>query len=569
MPPDSDQFHAAHPPEGSAPLHWLAAQSRHARLLLRTVYVTALLDTALAVAQAALLAWLAAQLINGSTSLWQPAWLLLLVLTVRTLNSALRARQGAGAAADISRAVRDEVVAALLRGQGAALTPGEASTALLEQSDAVGRYHAGFATQRRIAAMATLLFLVAAFSTDWIVGLILLLTAPLIPLFMILVGTGAQRAADRQLDSLRFLGGYFLDRLRGVLTLRAFAREQAEQHAVQVSTDDFRRRTMKVLRIAFLTSAVLELFAALAVALVALYVGLHLLNLIAIGPGPALHFGTGLFLLLLAPEFYQPLRQLAAGYHERAAARAAADVLAPLLATPVMPPDTSTAPIIRQAPSVTLANVHFRYPENDQPLLDNASLHLPAGACLVIRGDSGTGKSTLLKLIAGLLTPDSGQVLHDDRAVPPLSHSTGALAWAGQHPWFVHGTLADNLRLVAPAADNDTLHAVLAQCGLDNLSSGLATPLDENGGGLSGGQGRRLGLARALLSDAPLLLLDEPTAELDPAMEARVLDALRAQIGHRTVVIATHSATCAALANHSLWLNQEADGQISLEVAHV
>src|SRR5690606_11427125 len=220
-----------------------------------------------------------------------PVLLLVCVLTLRTLNSALRARLAAGASTDISRAVRDDVVGALLRGQGSALTPGEASTALLEQCDAIGRYHAGFATQRRIASMATVLFLITAFSTDWIVGLILLLTAPLIPLFMMLVGTGAQRAADRQLDSLRFLGGYFLDRLRGVLTLRAFAREQAEQHAVQIATDDFRRRTMKVLRIAFLTSAVLELFAALAVALVALYVGLHLLNLIAFGPGPALDFG--------------------------------------------------------------------------------------------------------------------------------------------------------------------------------------------------------------------------------------------------------------------------------------
>src|SRR5690606_15518038 len=144
---------------------------------------------------------------------------------------------------------------------------------------------------------------------------------------------------------------------------------------------------------------------------------------------------------------------------------------------------------------------------------------------------SGTGKSTLLKLIAGLLAPDSGKLLHDDQPVAPLSQSIGALAWAGQHPWFIHGTLADNLRLVAPAADDDRLHAVLARCGLDNLPSGLSTPLDENGGGLSGGQGRRLGLARALLSDAPLLLLDEPTAELDPATEARMLDALRTQIG--------------------------------------
>ncbi len=534
---------------------WLAEQRHPAAPMVRRLTLCALADTPLAIAQAAALAWLAARLLAGAGGLWLPATLLMLVLMARALTGAARARFSAGAGADIARAVRERVADALLRGAGGALPAGEASTALLEQAQAVGRYHAGFAVQRRVASLATVLFLVAAFSVDWVVGLIFLCTAPLIPLFMMLVGTGAQRAADRQLDSLRFLGGYFLDRVRGVLTLRAFAREEAERRAVDTVNREYRRHTMKVLRIAFLTSAVLELFAALSVALVALYVGLHLLNLVAFGPGPALTFGTGLWLLVLAPEFYQPLRQLAAGYHDRAAALAAADVLAPLLneAAASGPPDTAPPPVTA-APRLTLERVSFRYPGAETPLFADCSVTVPAGQCLVLRGDSGTGKSTLLKVIAGLLAPDSGTVRHDHSPAPILTRATGRLAWAGQHPWFVHGTVADNLRLVAPEADDQALNAVLADCGLTALPAGLDTALDENGGGLSGGQGRRLALARALLSPAPLLLLDEPTAELDEALEARIVAALARRKGGRTLVIATHSPALAALADHSLWL---------------
>ncbi|MBM7333587.1 thiol reductant ABC exporter subunit CydD [Alloalcanivorax marinus] len=545
------------------PATWLADQRRHAPRMLRRLLLTALADAPLAIVQAALLAWLAANLLAGRGGLWTPATLLLLALALRAVAGAARARYSAGVAADITRTVRERVADALLRGAGAALPPGEASTALLEQAQAVGRYHAGFAVQRRVASLATVLFLVAAFSVDWIVGLIFLCTAPLIPVFMMLVGTGAQRAADRQLDSLRFLGGYFLDRLRGVLTLRAFAREEAERRAVDTVNGEYRRHTMKVLRIAFLTSAVLELFAALSVALVALYVGLHLLKLVAFGPGPALTFGTGLWLLLLAPEFYQPLRQLAAGYHDRAAARAAAEVLAPLLAAGGQTGDgpvatAATAAMATDAgppPALTLDALSFRFADDQPALFEQLSATLPAGGCLLLRGDSGTGKSTLLRLIAGLLAPQQGAVLHDGRPAPLLTEHTGRLAWAGQHPWFVHGTVAENLRLVAPEADDADLEAVLAECGLTALPAGLATPLDENGGGLSGGQGRRLALARALLSPAPLLLLDEPTAELDPASEARLVDALAARKGTRTLVIATHSPALAPLADHSLWLS--------------
>ncbi|MFP1679215.1 thiol reductant ABC exporter subunit CydD [Alloalcanivorax sp. C16-2] len=542
-------------PHQADPAAWLADQRRHAPRMLRRLLLTALADAPLALLQATMLAWLAANLVAGAGRLWTPALLLLLTLALRALAGAARARFSAGAAADIGLAIRERVADALLRGAGGAMPPGEASTALLEQTEAVGRYHAGFAVQRRVASLATMLFLVAAFAVDWVVGLIFLCTAPLIPVFMMLVGTGAQRAADRQLESLRFLGGYFLDRLRGVLTLRAFAREQAERDAVDIANGEYRRRTMKVLRIAFLTSAVLELFAALSVALVALYVGLHLLDLVAFGPGPGLDFGTGLWLLLLAPEFYQPLRQLAAGYHDRAAAQAAADTLAPLLADPVVEDSSHAGAVGNPQGALTLEGLSFRYADDDgEPLFENLNASVAAGQCLVLRGDSGTGKSTLLKVIAGLLPADGGRVLHDGQPAPRLDRANGRLAWAGQHPWFVHGTVAENLRLVAPDADDADLRQVLADCGLADLPAGLATPLDENGGGLSGGQGRRLALARALLSPAPLLLLDEPSAELDQALEARIVATLAARKGDRTLVIATHSPALAALGDQSVWL---------------
>ncbi|NQY85090.1 MAG: thiol reductant ABC exporter subunit CydD [Alcanivorax sp.] len=555
MPTDTDQsFHDQAPD----PAAWLAAQRHQVRVGWRSLYLAALTDAPLAITQAALLAWLAAGIIHAGSLAWMPAILLLLTLAARSAAAAWRARQAAGIGAELTRAVRETVAEALLRGRGAALTTGDASTALLEQAEAVGRYHAGFAVQRRIASIATLLFLIAAFAVDWVVASIFLITAPLIPVFMVLVGGGAQRASDRQLDSLRFLGGYFLDRVRGALTLRAFNREDAEIAAVDGATDTFRKRTMGVLRIAFLTSAVLELFAALSVALVALYVGLHLLNLVAFGPGPTLTFATGLFLLLLAPEFYQPLRQMAAGYHDRAAARSAAEVLAPLC-TGVSPLNQVPVPPTNAATDVTLEDIGYRPPDADAFLFRHCSLSVPAGGCLAIRGDSGTGKSTLLRMVAGLLSASEGRVRHTGAPAPPLALDPGRLAWAGQHPWFVQGTVADNLRQASADASETAMKEVLARCGLDTLPQGLATPLDEYGGGLSGGQGRRLGVARALISGAPLILLDEPTAEQDADSEARLLTALREIKGEHTLIIATHSERCAALADMSLWLGEDAD----------
>src|SRR5699024_10595379 len=468
-----------------------------------------LLDALLAVCQAYFLALTAHQLMFGGLTVLVVSGLLATLL-MRTANSAWRASTAASVEARVTLAIRELIAKAMLRGKMSQQSTGAVSNALLEQSLAVGRFHANFAPQQKIVSYAMIIFLIAAFATDWIVGLIFIITAPLIPLFMALVGSGAQKAADKRLATMDFLGGYFLDRLKGALTLRAFGREKAETNAVDKANAEFRKSTMGVLKIAFLTSTVLEFFAALAVALVAVYVGLHLLNLISFGPGPKLDFRTGLFLLLLAPEFYAPLRQLAASYHDRAGGLAAAKILAPVLGD--NQEDEHTTQPLASAPRIAIEKLCYEYDSTGAIIFDQLTTAIGAGECLIVRGDSGTGKSTLLKLLAGLLQPHSGSITYQDHVSQFSALAAGSYAWVSQKPWFIHGTVADNLLQANPNASRQELNNTLQLCGLAHID--LNAAVDEQGSGLSGGEGRRLGIARALLSKAPLWFMDEPTAEL-------------------------------------------------------
>src|SRR5690625_983748 len=449
------------------PKNWLAEQKELGARGFQYLVAAGLLDALLAISQAYFIALTAHQLMFASHLSLAAVTGLLATLLLRTANSAWRASTAASTEARITLAIRELIAKAMLRGKMSQHTTGAASNALLEQSLAVGRFHANFAPQQKIVAYAMVVFLIVAFATDWMVGLIFMVTAPLIPLFMALVGSGAQKAADTRLATMDFLGGYFLDRLKGALTLRAFGREVAETKAVDKANAEFRKSTMGVLKIAFLTSTVLELFSALAVALVAVYVGLHLLNLISIGPGPKLDFRTGLFLLLLAPEFYAPMRQLAGSYHDRAGGLAAAKVLAPVLDEEDKRPSTLSA--FTEAPGLLLEQVSYAYDETAEPIIQGLTLQVGPGECLILRGDSGTGKSTLLRLMAQLLTPQTGRVQfqHQQKIVPTLP--TGSYAWVGQKPWFIHGTVADNLLQVAPEADAASLRRILDQCGLEHI----------------------------------------------------------------------------------------------------
>lgn len=530
---------------------WLGEQKKLGKNRFQHVVAAGLLDALLAIGQAYFLALTAHQLMFEKQLSVLAVSGLLVTLLIRTTNSAWRASTAASIEAKITLAIRELIAKAMLRGKMSQQTTGAVSNALLEQSVAVGRFHANFAPQQKIVSYTMIVFLIAAFATDWIVGLIFLITAPLIPLFMALVGSGAQKAADKRLATMDFLGSYFLDRLKGALTLRAFGREKAETQAVDKANAEFRKSTMGVLKIAFLTSTVLELFSALAVALVAVYVGLHLLNLISFGPGPELDFRTGLFLLLLAPEFYAPMRQLAASYHDRAGGLAAAKILAPILDGNKA--EEAHAPPLAGAPSITVNNLSYSYEATDTAIFDHLNVSIGAGECLIVRGDSGTGKSTLLKLLAGLLQPHSGSITYQDHVSQSHALAAGSYAWVSQKPWFIHGTVAENLLQANPHAEQNELQDTLRLCGLAHID--LNTTLDEQGSGLSGGEGRRLGIARALLSKAPLWFMDEPTAELDEESEADMVALINQFKGEHTLVIATHSETCASLADNTLWVS--------------
>ncbi|WP_092524469.1 thiol reductant ABC exporter subunit CydD [Onishia taeanensis] len=416
---------------------------------------------------------------------------------------------------------------------------------LVEQVEALDGYFARFLPQLRLATALPLLIFAIVLGLDWLAAIFLLLAAPLIPLFMALVGMGAQRLNQAQFAAVTRLSGHFLDRVRGITTLQLFGRTATAAAEVFAAADDYRARSMKTLRIAFLSSAVLEFFASVAIAVIAIYVGFGLLGYITYGPSSSLTLFSGLTILLLAPEFFQPLRSLSQHYHDRAAALGAAEALVAILNE--TPPETFER---RSADSgnndalVRLSEACVEHAGRGQ-VLGPVSLEVSRGEVIALTGPSGAGKSTLLQLIAGFVAPSEGsaEVMSERRP-----------AWMDQRPLVIQGTIADNLRLADTQASDERMQAALQRAGLAGLLSrlpeGLDTPVGERGAGLSGGQAQRLALARVFLSDAALVLLDEPTASLDEDSEAEVAASLARLVEEgRTLIIATHHPALMAMAH--------------------
>lgn len=507
----------------------------------------------LLVAQAAAIAWLLQagfERQRPMAALWPGFLALAAVLAVRLgLQSA--ASLLAGRVADAARlALRGEVYRRVVAHGPLWLRrrrTGELGELLLAHADALEGYFTGYRLARVELAVVPLAILVAVACVDRVVPLILLGTAPLIPLFMMLAGWGAEAAGRAQLAELARMGGHFADRLKGLGLLRVYGRGEAELEGIAAAAEGVRQRTLKVLRIAFLSSTTLEFFASVSVAMVALYLGLGYLGMIGFGGADSL--GIGVFCLLLAPEFYGPLRRLAAHYHDRANALAAMAEVERLAgaadadaapAAPARMPD----PAVVSAPLLELRQVALRPPGAPVAVVREVSLALQPGQRLALVGPSGSGKSTLLEAMAGWLAPEQGRVL----LRPGLK-----LGYAGQRPYLFHGSIADNLRLADPRASRARLHAVAEAAQVmrfaARLPDGLDTVIGERGFGLSGGEARRIALARLLLLEPDLLLLDEPTAFLDPATEAELLDALGGYARGRAVVLATHSAAAMAWAD--------------------
>ncbi|MBD9470481.1 thiol reductant ABC exporter subunit CydD [Pseudoxanthomonas sp. PXM01] len=420
--------------------------------------------------------------------------------------------------------------------------------------DALEGYFGGFVPLRAEVVGVPLAILLAVFSVDRTVGLVLLLTMPLVPVFMMLVGLGAQAASQRQLQALTRMGGHFADRLRGLGLIRLYGRGDTELQGIRAAAEELRVRSLRVLRIAFLSSAVLEFFASLSVAMIALYLGLTYLGMLDLRAAP-LTLGVGVFCLLLAPEFYAPLRRLATHYHDRASALAAMDEIAAVLEhdAPVATDDGVGKP----APSasfISARGIALRHPAATREVLHDVTLELQRGQHVALTGASGDGKSTLLEALAGWLPTHAGTV---QRA------SGLRIGYAPQRPFLFAGTLRDNLRMAKPDASEAELEraadAAQVMRFAARLPDGLDTVIGERGFGLSGGEARRVALARVFLRDPDLLLLDEPTAFLDPATEAAVLQAIRQFARDRSVLIATHSPAAQA-AMDQVW--QVRDGRL-------
>lgn len=512
---------------------------------------------ALLVWQAWTLAEVLGQAIEGgqpSALLMPGVGLILGLLVVRAGLGALGEQAGLIAAEAIKRQMRQALFTHLLarspRDADAAAS-GLAAAAIVDQVEAVDLYFARYLPAALQAALLPLVFGAIILPLDWVAGVLFLVTAPLIPIFMALVGWGAQMASDRQARALSHLSGRFSDRLKGLLTLKLFGREEAETAGIVEASEALRKRTLKVLSIAFLSSAVLEFFAALGVAGIALYVGLTFIDYLHLRGSP-LTLQVGMFLLLMAPEIYNPLRLLASHYHDRATAKAGLlEIERQLGALPDKPVELANiAPRSGPAIGVTLNALTLRTPDRMRTILDGANLKVAPGQHVAILGASGSGKSTLLEAIAGLRLAEEGVGL-DNRPLGDWSEAElrGRVFVLTQKPRLIHASIADNIALARPDAPRRDIEMAAERASMTGviaaLPDGFDTIIGEDGIGLSGGQAQRVALARLFLRDAGLILLDEPTAHLDTELEDEIVGKLLDYAAGRTMIIATHSQSLA------------------------
>ncbi|MFD7911627.1 thiol reductant ABC exporter subunit CydD [Streptomyces sp. NPDC059752] len=414
--------------------------------------------------------------------------------------------------------------------------------------DALDDYFSRYLPQLGLAVVVPVAVLTRVVTEDWVSAAIIVVTLPLIPVFMILIGMATQSRMDRQWRLLSRLSGHFLDVVAGLPTLKVFGRAKAQAESIRKITDDYRRATMRTLRIAFLSSFALELLATLSVALVAVTIGMRLVH-------GELDLYTGLVILILAPEAYLPLRQVGAQYHAAAEGLAAAEEIFEVLETPTTG-TAGTAELPGGAPlRIEIDGIAVRYEGRGEDSPRPVSLTVGPGECVALTGPSGAGKSTLLQVLLGFVTPTAGRVRVAGVDLAELSPAQWRqqIAWVPQRPHLFAGTIAENVRLARTGASEADVAEALKDAGawefVTALPRGVETLLGEGGVGLSAGQRQRLALARAFLADRPVLLLDEPTAALDGETEAGIVDAVRRLSVGRTVLLVVHRPALLAVAD--------------------
>ncbi|MFD8193319.1 thiol reductant ABC exporter subunit CydD [Streptomyces wuyuanensis] len=536
----------------------LLRYARATRLFMAAVVALGLAGAALVVAQAMLIAEVvvgAFQRGLDAGELWTPLVLLAAVAAGRGLVAWLTEL----AAHRASAAVKSELRLRLLE-RAAQLGPGWLSgqrsgslAALATRGvDALDDYFARYLPQLGLAVVVPVAVLARIVTEDWVSAAVIVVTLPLIPIFMVLIGWATEARMDRQWTLLSRLSGHFLDVVAGLPTLKVFGRAKAQAEAIRKITSEYRRATLKTLRIAFLSSFALELLSTLSVALVAVGIGMRLVH-------GDLDLYTGLVVLILAPEAYLPLRQVGAQYHAAAEGLSAAEEIFRVLETPVRAGGTAPVPAARGV-RLELDSVTVRHEGRAVPSLEAASLTVEAGETVALVGPSGAGKSTLLDAVLGFVAPDAGTVRVGAPGREPVDLTSldradwhRHIAWVPQRPYLFAGTIAENVRLARHGADDTEVLAALREAGAQDfvsaLPQGVETVLGEDGAGLSAGQRQRIALARAFLADRPLLLLDEPTAALDGETEAGVVDAVRRLARGRTVLLVVHRPALLSVAD--------------------
>lgn len=528
----------------------LLRYARTTRVFLAAAVALGLAGAALVVGQAMLIA----DLVVAAYQREEFARTSLLLLAGVTLARALVSWLTELAAHRCGAAVKSELRTRLL-GHATALGPGflttqrtgALATLATRGIDALDDYFARYLPQLGLAVVVPVAVLARIVTADWMSAAIIVVTLPLIPLFMALIGWVTQSRMDRQWKLLGRLSGHFLDVVSGLPTLKVFGRAKAQADNIRAITDDYRRATLRTLRIAFLSSFALELLATISVAIVAVSIGVRLVH-------GELDLYTGLMVLILAPEAYLPLRQVGTHYHAAAEGLSAAEEVFTVLETaPRVARGAAPAPSARTA-TLTLDGVVVRHEGRAGPSLPATDLVVAPGETVALTGPSGGGKTTLLSVLLGFTPPSEGRVLVGgvplDTLAPDSWHEQ--IAWVPQHPYLFAGSVAANVRLARPDASDAAVARALADAAAPDLDPGLV--LGEAGAGLSAGQRQRVALARAFLADRPLLLLDEPTAALDGATESAVADAVRRLAEGRTVLLVTHRPALLAAADRVLRL---------------
>lgn len=537
----------------------LLKYARATRPFLIALIVVGTAGAALIVVQAWLLADIIAAAFDGGkgiAALRLPFVVLLAVVVARAILAWGREVMADRASARVKAQLRDallEHVAALGPGRGADHWTGEIVVLTTRGIDALDGYFSLYLPQLCLAGIVPIAVLAAIAAQDWISALIIAGTLPLIPLFMVLVGAATRERMEHQLKSLQQLAGHFLDVVAGLPTLKVFGRAKAQIVAVGTVTDRYRVATMSTLRITFLSSLILELVAALSVALVAVEIGLRLM-------GGHLGLRTALMVLVLAPEAYLPLRQLGANYHASAEGVAAARQIFNVLEMPLPQHGRGTDVPDPAVSSIEIERLRVQYPGRARPALDGVSMTITPGEVVAITGPSGCGKSTLLAVMLGFRSPQTGSVRVGGADLAALDPDAwrAQVSWMPQRPHLFAASIADNIRLGRPQATLAEVSSAVAAAGLSEVvaskPAGLETMLGDDGAGLSVGERQRVALARACLREAPLLLLDEPTANLDGETEAEVLAALTRLMAGRTVLLVAHRPALVALADRVLQL---------------